>query len=81
MDHKKLQMRGIVGLYAANSVGDDIEIYEDDSRSQVLCRWGTCLTGLPVLASCCTAPSVCFVKSLTKDARAHFNTISFAQTC
>ena len=46
MDHKKLQMRGIVGLYAANSVGDDIEIYEDESRSQVLCRWDTCLNGI-----------------------------------
>ena len=38
VDHKKLQMRGIVGIYAANAVGDDIEIYKDDSRSEVLCR-------------------------------------------
>lgn len=32
-------MRGIVGLYAANAVGDDIEVYEDDSRTDVLCRF------------------------------------------
>ena len=38
VDNKKLQMRGIVGLYAANAVGDDIEIYKDDSRTEVLCR-------------------------------------------
>ena len=31
-------MRGIVGLYAANAVGDDIEVYKDDSRTDVLCR-------------------------------------------
>ena len=35
---QKLQMRGIVGVYAANSVGDDIEVYQDDSRTEVLCR-------------------------------------------
>ena len=36
--NKKLTMRGIVGIYAANTVGDDIEIYSDDSRSEVACR-------------------------------------------
>ncbi|KAL3131106.1 hypothetical protein ABBQ38_000415 [Trebouxia sp. C0009 RCD-2024] len=39
VEKKKLQMRGIVGLYAANTVGDDIEIYKDDSRTEVLCRF------------------------------------------
>lgn len=39
MDNKKLHMRGIVGLYAANAVGDDIEVYKDDSRTDVLCRF------------------------------------------
>ena len=39
VDNKKLQMRGIIGLYAANAVGDDIEVYKDDSRAEVLCRW------------------------------------------
>ena len=45
VDNKKLQMRGIIGLYAANAVGDDIEVYKDDSRTEVLCRWVyLCLT-------------------------------------
>lgn len=35
---KKLTMRGIVGIYAANAVGDDIEVYTDDTRAEVLCR-------------------------------------------
>lgn len=39
VDNKKLQMRGIVGLYAANAVGDDIVVYKDDSRTDVLCRF------------------------------------------
>ncbi|RMH18477.1 MAG: methionine synthase, partial [Gammaproteobacteria bacterium] len=30
-----LQANAVVGLYAANAVGDDIEIYQDDSRSKV----------------------------------------------
>ena len=29
--------KGVVGLFAANRVGDDIEIYADESRKQVLC--------------------------------------------
>lgn len=29
-----LQPRGVVGLFAANSVGDDIEIYADETRQQ-----------------------------------------------
>eukprot|EP00897_Mesotaenium_endlicherianum_P008500 jgi/Mesen1/7679/ME000401S07012 len=32
-----LRVRGIVGLYAANAVGDDIEVYADEGRSEVLC--------------------------------------------
>jgi len=31
---KSLQARGVLGFYAANSVGDDIEVYEDDSRQK-----------------------------------------------
>ena len=38
VDNKKLQMRGIIGLYAASAVGDDIEVYKDDTRTEVLCR-------------------------------------------
>ena len=30
---------GVYGLFAANSVGDDIEIYADDSRERVLMTW------------------------------------------
>jgi 5-methyltetrahydrofolate--homocysteine methyltransferase len=30
-----LTVKGIVGMYAANSVGDDVELYADESRSEV----------------------------------------------
>jgi len=33
---KMLIARGVIGLYPCNSVGDDIEIYSDEQRSQVL---------------------------------------------
>jgi 5-methyltetrahydrofolate--homocysteine methyltransferase len=33
---KLLTPRGVVGLFAANSVGDDIEIYRDETRTHVL---------------------------------------------
>jgi 5-methyltetrahydrofolate--homocysteine methyltransferase len=32
---RKLQANGVFGLFAANSVGDDIEVYTDDTRSSV----------------------------------------------
>jgi 5-methyltetrahydrofolate--homocysteine methyltransferase len=34
-----LQAHAVVGLYPANSVGDDIEIYSDESRQKVLLTW------------------------------------------
>ena len=34
-----LTASGIVGLYPANSVGDDIEIYLDESRTEVAMTW------------------------------------------
>ena len=34
-----LTASGIIGLYPANSVGDDIEIYTDETRSQVAMTW------------------------------------------
>ncbi|MFD1712471.1 methionine synthase [Ottowia flava] len=34
-----LQANGVVGLFPANRVGDDIEFYTDDTRSQVLMTW------------------------------------------
>ena len=33
---KRLKARGVVGFWPANSVGDDIEIYTDDGRTDVL---------------------------------------------
>jgi 5-methyltetrahydrofolate--homocysteine methyltransferase len=35
---KLLQANGVIGFWPANSVGDDIELYTDDSRTQVLSR-------------------------------------------
>jgi 5-methyltetrahydrofolate--homocysteine methyltransferase len=32
---KKLQAKAVIGLYAANSVGDDIELYDDEARTSV----------------------------------------------
>jgi 5-methyltetrahydrofolate--homocysteine methyltransferase len=34
-----LSANGVIGLYPANSVGDDIEIYADESRSEKLMTW------------------------------------------
>ncbi len=36
VDNNLLQPRGIYGLFPANRVGDDVELYTDDSRSKVL---------------------------------------------
>ncbi|KAI8063784.1 methionine synthase [Gongronella butleri] len=33
--NKSLQARGIVGFYPANAVGDDIEVYTDETRDEV----------------------------------------------
>ncbi|MGB4116199.1 MAG: methionine synthase [Polaromonas sp.] len=34
-----LTASGVIGLYPANSVGDDIEIYTDESRTEVAMTW------------------------------------------
>jgi 5-methyltetrahydrofolate--homocysteine methyltransferase len=34
-----LTANGVIGLYPANSVGDDIEIYADESRTEKLMTW------------------------------------------
>jgi 5-methyltetrahydrofolate--homocysteine methyltransferase len=34
-----LTASGVIGLYPANSVGDDIEIYTDETRSEVAMTW------------------------------------------
>jgi 5-methyltetrahydrofolate--homocysteine methyltransferase len=36
-----LRARGVYGLFPANSVGDDIEVYADESRAQVLVTFHT----------------------------------------
>jgi len=36
VDEKWLIARGVAGIYPANSVGDDIEVYADESRSRTL---------------------------------------------
>jgi 5-methyltetrahydrofolate--homocysteine methyltransferase len=39
VNERWLQANGAVAFHPANSVGDDIEIYADESRSQVLFTW------------------------------------------
>jgi len=34
IDEKWLEARGVIGFFPANAVGDDIEVYTDDSRTQ-----------------------------------------------
>jgi 5-methyltetrahydrofolate--homocysteine methyltransferase len=36
VDERWLRARAVVGLFAANAIGDDIELYTDDTRSTVL---------------------------------------------
>jgi 5-methyltetrahydrofolate--homocysteine methyltransferase len=38
VDNNLLQANGVIGFWPANSVGDDIELYTDESRTQVLSR-------------------------------------------
>ncbi len=38
---KSVQIRGVFGLFLANSVGDDIELYTDASKSQVITTFYT----------------------------------------
>ncbi|MFN3730961.1 methionine synthase [Comamonas testosteroni] len=39
IDGRWLQANGVMGLFPANRVGDDIVFYTDESRSQVLSTW------------------------------------------
>jgi 5-methyltetrahydrofolate--homocysteine methyltransferase len=41
VDEKLLTARGIYAFYPANSIGDDIEVYADESRSRVLTTFHT----------------------------------------
>ncbi|MDB5063314.1 MAG: hypothetical protein JWP67_3157 [Mucilaginibacter sp.] len=38
VDNKLLRANGVIGFWPANSVGDDIEIYTDDTRQHLLTR-------------------------------------------
>jgi 5-methyltetrahydrofolate--homocysteine methyltransferase len=38
VDEKLLRASGVIGFWPANSVGDDIEVYTDDTRQHVLTR-------------------------------------------
>ena len=37
--HKKLRLVGVVGIYPANAVGDDIEVYTNEERSEVAAKF------------------------------------------
>ena len=39
ISEKKLKGNAIVGLYPANSAGDDIEIYKDEDRKEVVAKF------------------------------------------
>ena len=41
INEKLITARGVMGLFPANSVGDDIEIYSDQNRSEVLTTFHT----------------------------------------
>jgi len=38
VDEKLLKANGVIGFWPANSVGDDIELYADESRTEVLAK-------------------------------------------
>lgn len=38
VDNKLLTANGVIGFWPANNIGDDIELYTDDSRTEVLTR-------------------------------------------
>jgi 5-methyltetrahydrofolate--homocysteine methyltransferase len=39
IEKKMLQANGIVGLFPANAVGDDVEIYTDESKTEVMTKF------------------------------------------
>ena len=41
LDNRLLTARAVYGLFPANSVGDDIEVYKDESRTEVLATFHT----------------------------------------
>jgi 5-methyltetrahydrofolate--homocysteine methyltransferase len=41
VSEKRLKAKGVIGIFPANSVGDDIEIYEDEERSSLAATFHT----------------------------------------
>jgi 5-methyltetrahydrofolate--homocysteine methyltransferase len=39
VEEKLIQARGVIGFWPANAVGDDVELFTDDSRSAPLTTW------------------------------------------
>ncbi|CAG9464351.1 unnamed protein product [Pedinophyceae sp. YPF-701] len=39
MENKRVRLQGMLGIYPANAVGDDIELYEDEGRASVKCKF------------------------------------------
>ena len=39
IDKKLIRARGVYGLFPANAVGDDVELYTDEARTEVLARF------------------------------------------
>ncbi len=39
IENKKIEARGVYGFFPANAVGDDVELYKDDTRQQALERF------------------------------------------
>ncbi len=37
--HKRVKLNAVVGLYPANAVGDDIEVYTDETRATVKAKF------------------------------------------
>jgi len=35
IQHKRLTLKGTVGIFPANRVGEDVEVYADENRSEV----------------------------------------------
>ncbi len=41
VENKRLQLNAVIGIFPANSVGDDIEVYDDEDQSKLLTTFHT----------------------------------------
>lgn len=41
IENKWIKASGVFGLFPANSIGDDIEVYKDENRSELLCTFSS----------------------------------------